>query len=106
MKPTMIRQGDVLLIPVLKRDMRLARTAIEPENGRVILAYGEATGHHHSLSAKVANLTERDGKRYLRVLADSPLEHQEHDPILVPKGTYLVVRQVEYAPEAIRNVQD
>jgi hypothetical protein len=105
-KQQMYRQGDVLLIPVVQRDMRLKSTAIEPVNGRIILAFGEATGHHHSLKANVGCLFERDQKRYLRMDVEAPLEHQEHAAILIPRGTYQVVIQREYSPEAIRNVQD
>jgi hypothetical protein len=34
------------------------------------------------------------------------LEHQEHDPIVIPPGAYRVIRQREYAPEDIRNIAD
>ena len=108
MKPQMYRQGDVLLIPV--REILLienARLAPLPAvNGRIILAYGEATGHHHSLKASVGNLFEREQKRYLRMDIEAPLEHQEHAPILIPAGTYQVVIQREYEPAGIRNVLD
>lgn len=103
MKSQMVRQGDVLLVPI--KALPKAAKALEVE-GRIILAYGEATGHHHSLRATVGSLYDHEQKRYLRMNIDAPLEHQEHAPILVPKGTYLVVRQREYSPEAIRNVAD
>ena len=102
MKQQMYRQGDVLLIPV---KMPKGATAVESKD-RIILAYGEATGHHHSLKATVGSLFEREQKRYLRMDVDAPLEHQEHGAILIPRGTYQVVIQREYSSEAIRNVQD
>ena len=108
MKPQMYRQGDVLLIPV--KPLKLIEDAclapLPTSNGRIILAYGEATGHHHSLKATVGNLFERAQQRYLRMDIEAPLEHQEHAPILIPRGTYQVVIQREYSPEALRNVQD
>ena len=107
MKQQMYRQGDVLLMPIKGTAMgKEPSTAIEPVNGRIILALGEATGHHHSLKANVGTLFEREEKRYLRMDIDAPLEHQEHGAILIPRGTYQVVIQREYHPEAIRNVQD
>lgn len=104
MKREMIRQGDVLLIPVseVPRGATIIPNEIE---GRVVLAYGEATGHHHSLRAATAKLFDHDRKRYLLAEPQALLEHQEHGHIAL-NGAYLVVRQVEYTPEAIRNVAD
>jgi hypothetical protein len=34
------------------------------------------------------------------------LEHDEHDTITLPPGSYRIVRQREYAPEEIRYVAD
>lgn len=101
-----LRQGDVLLVPCHGVNAVRGKKVVASQDGRVILAYGEATGHHHSLSAKAATLFEREDKRYLRVTQPTMLEHQEHEHILVPRGTYLVIRQREYSPETIRNVQD
>ena len=41
---TVFRQGDVLIERIQSLPENL--TAQKPINGRVILAYGEATGHH------------------------------------------------------------
>ena len=42
------------------------------------------------------------------VTGDAPvaLEHDQHDAISIPPGTYQIVRQVEYSPAAIRTVSD
>jgi len=106
-KQQMYRQGDVLLIPINDAGVGASSSLkVKPVNGRIILAFGEATGHHHSLKANVGSLFERDQKRYLRMDIEAPLEHQEHGAILIPRGTYQVIIQREYSPEAIRNVQD
>ena len=34
------------------------------------------------------------------------LEHQEHAPITLPEGIYIVTTQREYTPTEIRNVKD
>lgn len=101
------RQGDVL-VQEIKAPKELDFKRIDPENGRVVLAYGEVTGHSHSLDAARVELFEAPGgRRYLRMLAPSALEHQEHGPHTL-RGTtwHEVIRQREYAPEAIHNVED
>ncbi len=104
----MYRQGDVLVreVTAIPTDAQEDKTAVKGD--RVILAEGEATGHHHSVSAQSATLLQSgDGKRWLSVAAESvSLTHQEHNPIKLDKGCYEVVGQREYTPEAIRRVAD
>ena len=105
-----VRQGDVLLIPVASMPAGLKPVA--PVNGRVILAFGEATGHHHSLAASAAALFRPDDMPsgiggWLEVgSAGAVLEHQEHSPITLPPGIYRQAAQVEETPEAVRQVAD
>ena len=101
----MNRQGDILIIPITKAPKKL--TPVTPEHGRLILARGEATGHHHSVDARCATLNlDEGGVMFLDVEELTEVRHQEHDPIALEPGQYKVVRQREYTPEAIRNVQD
>lgn len=95
----MFRQGDVLLkrieSPAYPVHPKPAR--VKPEQGRVILARGEATGHHHSLVADDDTELVKIGERMLLTLArGGTLQHQEHAPIELPGGTYEVVPQREY----------
>ena len=102
----MYRQGDVLLIPRKAPIPKKAKRA--EENGTAVLAHGEATGHSHAFPTgdhRVQLFRDSEGA-YLRVKAEAPLQHQEHSTIVIPPGNYDVVRQVEYSPEAIRNVAD
>lgn len=104
----MYRQGDVLIIPV--KSIAKALTLVEREQGRVILAHGEVTGYAHAIKDKRATLF-RDPKLatiFLQVKGDDSvaLEHDEHRTIQIPPGNYQVIRQREYAPDAIRNVAD
>ena len=48
-KQTMFRQGDVLLLPVSA--IPAAATPRQAVDGLLTLAYGEKTGHHHSIAA-------------------------------------------------------
>jgi hypothetical protein len=104
----MYRQGDVLIVPVESIPEKL--DPIDRENGRVVLAHGEVTGHAHAIKAEGAALF-RDPKLmavFMKVSGDAPvaLQHDDHDTIMIPPGKYRVVRQREYAPEEIRIVGD
>jgi hypothetical protein len=100
----MIRQGDVLLVGI--NSIPTDATSVSRENGRVVLAHGEATGHAHAISSDSCALLEHAGLRYLDVGQEVTLEHEDHGHISVPKGKYRVTRQAQYTPEAFRNVAD
>lgn len=98
-----IRQGDVLLLPITDNELPAKRTAVPTENGRVVLAHGEATGHHHSFAVhdRIALFREdgSGGGLYLAVSGDAPaaLEHQEHSALSIAPGSYQVIRQREWS---------
>lgn len=99
------RQGDVLLERV--QNIPETATKAKPEYGRVILAYGEMTGHHHSIDADAADWwKDAGGDQFVEVKERTGLVHQEHSKIALTPGKYRVVRQREYSPEAIRRVAD
>lgn len=101
----LFRQGDVLLERVAKLPKGLKRQ--KPEGGRIILAHGEVTGHHHSIDADAADWWKTDGgEQIVTVTAPTELVHQEHGAIALTPGSYRVRRQREYSPEAIRTVAD
>lgn len=90
----MIRQGDVLLVPV--------NGVVIPESVKtsnmVILAEGEITGHAHKLIAdKILSWDD-----FVVVQGDEPgsIQHEDHDPIpvpVVPAGiVFRVIHQHEY----------
>ena len=94
------RQGDLLF---LWQDTRpQANVKVRP--GKVIVA-GEATGHAHRLQAGTI-LEAPDGVLYLKVTQTTQVVHEEHGPITLDPGWWRVVRQREYAPEALRTVAD
>ena len=96
------RQGDVLLVavPAIPEDARL----VPRDQGRIVLALGEATGHAHAIADPQAALMETAlQERFLHVLREGGvlLRHEEHHPILLPQGAYQVRRQREYSPGAV-----
>jgi hypothetical protein len=100
-----MRQGDVLLVPT-KRSTK-GFTEVKRDKKRVILAYGEVTGHAHAILEKDAVLFDNgNGIRILSVESEAQLVHEEHSTIVLPKGNYEIRIQREYSPEAIRNVAD
>lgn len=104
----MIRQGDVALYPV-KTIPKGART-VARDSGRLVLAYGEVTGHSHVIDAPVRKatlLTTTENERFLRLVTAAPLVHEEHAAIEVAPGTYRVVIGREYTADMqVRRVTD
>lgn len=98
------RQGDVWIEQI--DEIPANAKEIKRENGAVVLAHGEATGHCHAIKSRSAKFLEAGGERFLQLAEPCALEHQEHAPIELPLGSYKVIRQVEYSPEAVRNVAD
>jgi hypothetical protein len=94
----MFRQGDVLLVPA---DAMPQGRPIDAEDGRLVLARGEATGHHHSVAVEDGELVDAAEGVFLRIMEATPLVHQEHGAITLEPGVYRVVRQREYVPGAV-----
>lgn len=125
--PTMFRQGDVLVIYVEQLPANAKKRA--RENGRVVLAHGEITGHAHAITERKCvhydapdavsaaqallksvglerEITPENSPSFLELEVETPLEHEEHGTINLPAGKAVVLRQREYAPEQIRQVAD
>lgn len=103
---TMYRQGDVLIKKVESMP-KTAKAVDWTKEGRVILAYGEVTGHAHALPLSLVSMFSTEaGKRFIKVEEGAELTHEEHATITPEPGVYEVVQQREYTPEAIRNVAD
>lgn len=99
------RQGDVLLEKVASLP-KAATPMINPEKGRLVLAYGEVTGHAHAIDSKLATMYQWEGDRLIDVRPGAQLLHEEHAAVVIEPGVYKVVQQREYSPEEIRNVAD
>ena len=106
---THFRQGDVYFVKVDDFD-KTNYVKREPKNNNLILAYGEVTSHHHSISLldypDVELFENKDGDMLLNVPNTATLTHQEHTAIDLVPGKYEVYIQEEYDPEGMRRVQD
>lgn len=106
MQKDLIRQGDLLFVPLNK----LPEHATRIETG--IIAEGEATGHHHRISvledAELAALW--DGSKVVKAGPNGvTVVHEEHGPVtLSPNTSYAVhqAREYDYLSEAARFVAD
>lgn len=96
-KSFMARQGDVLIrriyqthsaeIPPLERD----------EQGRIVLAFGEVTGHAHAIHDPGVIAYQLENHMELHVpKTGASIVHEEHDSIELPSGQYEVIRQREW----------
>ena len=126
MKTQTIRQGDVLLQPVSK--LPADCTEVPLDKGRIVLAYGEVTGHYHRIEDHIADprpaqraaeiadaviarakarlLIAPSGERYLEVVETVTLRHEEHTAHTIPPGIYKLPQQVEYRPSELIRVAD
>lgn len=108
------RQGDVPLVPYAG-----STAGFEPQpapGGKIVLALGEATGHHHRIEFAFDALDPEQARLYRDPLTGAQivaiggggatLLHEEHDPIALPPGNYLQLVQVEDDGEMIHQVAD
>ena len=99
------RQGDVFLVACERRE---GLKEVPRDGGRIIVAAGEATGHHHAIASLDATMLIDDAAvcRYLDVRAPSVLCHEEHAKIDLPSGFYEVRIQRTYTPQGLKRVVD
>lgn len=81
MKKNFFRQGDVGL--QLVASLPVKAVEVKPtEPHRIVLAYGEVTGHAHALH-EVTKVREfsYEAERFIQVMETTSLKHEEHAPI-------------------------
>lgn len=91
---------------------------IPREDGRVVLAHGEVTGHAHAITSKSATLYApkgsdvsdadalRMGTRILAAKRPVALTHEEHSRIDIPTGEWGVRIQRQFDEGVARPVED
>ena len=120
-----IRQGDVQLQPV--KALPDGCVEIDNDRGRIVLAYGEVTGHAHAIADHItkreigpeaaAEIAEAaiararlwrapNGDRFLEVRQTVHLTHEEHTTHALLPGIYHLPVQVQYTPAALHRVAD
>lgn len=105
------RHGDVLLFKIKENISLLDKlkgfihsnktsTASNKKSQKIILEVGEVTGHAHKLEGDVEVVlkNEKENKLTFRVFERAILTHEEHAAIVLDKGLYIKVSQVEYDP--------
>jgi hypothetical protein len=106
----MYRQGDVLIVPIDESELPDdVIAAPRDRSGRLVLAYGEATGHAHVVSGeglRLLCLPDDLQSMFLHVRSQGRVTHEEHSTIGLPAGYYRVIRQREYVPGSVRPVAD
>lgn len=104
-----VRQGDVFLTKV--RSVPKGARPVARDRGRVVLAYGEVTGHAHAIADPDVELLElaaaAGADRFLRVRSRTAvLGHEEHAAITLQPGTYRVRIQREWSDQDSQRVLD
>jgi len=100
-----VQQGDVIIkrVDVDMVDMQ----KIKKSTKGFILAEGEATGHAHRVADDI-ELFEKEGTLYINSKGGFTVEHEEHKPITIEKGTYEIgiVQEYDHFAEEARRVAD
>lgn len=96
------RHGDVNLHPTDKVEGKEQKN-----DGKFVLAIGEATGHSHQLICEA--MTIKKGKRnFIELEQEAMLVHQQHKTLKISKGKYAQVqeREVDHFSQTIKIVVD
>lgn len=104
-------QGDICLEEIA--DLPVSGEILAPaRDGALVLAEGESTGHRHAIFDAGVTFFRDDGLAggippalyvgHLKVESGgASLQHDEHDTIVLPAGTYRVRRQREFDERTI-----
>lgn len=101
-----IQQGDVLIREIIR--IPTGAIPVPKRNGRLILAGGEITGHHHAIVGEGAKLFELKGELYMEATLPVTVTHEEHKTLPIPPGKYHIgrVQEYDYYRELERRVID
>lgn len=108
----LVRHGDLMEIPLNLRNLALVPISDKiPEKARktknMILALGEATGHHHKVKGQ-SLIFQDEGTKYIQVEKPSVITHQEHKTVPLQVGDYIQLQEREIDPftHLVRMVKD
>lgn len=116
-----VRQGDVLLVRADKMPS-WAKEAQRDDHGRVVVEYGESSGHGHAFRgagvtgfrAETSEMAAMAGLDAVLVGGSTELlrhefvdgRHAEHEPVALAPGAWVRAIQVEYDPDQEQRVAD
>lgn len=124
------QQGDVLLVAVPNKEVlnikeKYHTKTHEDQEGKVVLAEGEATGHHHrfeidrldpdvfisSFHSRPSYFRRSIGRfpEYINIEGgEATLYHEEHNSLSIPPGLYRrsIVREFDHIGNSTRAVVD
>jgi len=91
----MFRQGDILFLWAAESQ---PTDEVTPTHNSVEIAQGEATGHHHVAQGQSLStmLSIDEVVNRLNAPHGCRIVHEEHAPLELPPGNYIVRRQREY----------
>lgn len=92
-----LRQGDVLLVEIPAMPQNAEQ--VDTNGGNIVIALGEVTGHAHQFMFRDAEMFHGGAAQVIKVLKNSPLKHEEHDPIKFKPGIYDRPLQVEHTDD-------
>ena len=95
------RQGDILLVKVDRVPEGETKTVRD-----YVIAYGEASGHSHTLKGDSEVTKTEEGKVYLSISKPGIVTHQTHGDHELSAGHWEARRQREETPEEPRTVAD
>src|SRR5258708_39077285 len=98
MKQFSARQGDIWIesISTLPKGLKKKKDNV--------LVHSDSTMHDHSLKAGTVYV-DKNGELFLDVPKNTQVIHTfDHQPINIPKGKYLMIRQREYLMKDITRV--
>jgi hypothetical protein len=110
----MRHHGDVIILPVSELpDPSLLKLMDRDENGRAIIAEGELSGHAHAICADDVEIyqlidTQDMTQRFMRVMREVTIEHEEHGPMTLSPGLYeaRIAREIDPIQGVERRVLD
>lgn len=96
--------GDVLFI----HGATIPGAATKDDKFKGTVQDGEHTGHAHRLQGNGFEMYNFENKRYLRLLAPTPIRHEEHHEIMLPEGDHeiRIVREKDWFDDMVRPVID
>lgn len=101
-----MQQGDVLIKRIESLPKGVKKK--ERDNGHIILAYGEVTGHAHRIMDVDALFYEKDGKLYLKNEKPVTLTHEEHHQQVIEPGIWEIgqIQEKDWLSGMVRKVID